>query len=566
MAIKYSEEWNIIYISQLIREKPEWKRKCKDISIVAKWKSEIESQFRDKTNYFEEIWDYTMKELEWYIRIERNFPGFEKNGFTIGCDDKVVFSDTVVDSKTKEKLATCVSNFVNHEFKDTDPDYHPGSNDQVVDIVHPSLYPLQYGVTPYNATRNEKCMSIIQLDESVGKCKYGADTWAQSESFLWLPALMSFPKDSWNSTAYQFQSYINNLHPKYEDLYHVIEDVFNSAVPGLNFVLSRYKTKPFNRIPVTNSSYYTEEWDEKTNEYWEREDQENSSNDEYETFYAQRVNYLKPLTINYEQDPPVDYTFDLRDTFGYLKVIVKLANIELTPEKPFYAGGTWHIEGTINEDIVATILYYYDCDNITESRLTFRSTFEDPDYVQGDTIALEKLFGLKDGDIMNRIVGDIECREGRLLLFPNGFQHKVELFSLEDKTRAGHRKILCIFLVDPYNDKVVTTAQVPPQQPSWHEQDKIDEPLREQYLKERAELDVNNEFFNPPEKWDMLQFFGSKWRHEVDELKNRDGKGTWPMSLDEAKEIRKKLMEERKVPEDPEDDLAFTRGFALCEH
>ncbi|KAK9597073.1 hypothetical protein V6Z92_003532 [Aspergillus fumigatus] len=30
-----------------------------------------------------------------------------------------------------------------------------------------------------------------------------------------------------------------------------------------------------------------------------------------------------------------------------LQVIVKLANIELTPEKPEYAGGSWHIEGQL---------------------------------------------------------------------------------------------------------------------------------------------------------------------------------------------------------------------------
>ena len=28
-----------------------------------------------------------------------------------------------------------------------------------------------------------------------------------------------------------------------------------------------------------------------------------------------------------------------------LQVVVKLANIELTPEKPTYEGGTWHVEG-----------------------------------------------------------------------------------------------------------------------------------------------------------------------------------------------------------------------------
>jgi hypothetical protein len=30
-----------------------------------------------------------------------------------------------------------------------------------------------------------------------------------------------------------------------------------------------------------------------------------------------------------------------------IQVIVKLANIHLTPEKPEYGGGTWHVEGQL---------------------------------------------------------------------------------------------------------------------------------------------------------------------------------------------------------------------------
>ena len=41
--------------------------------------------------------------------------------------------------------------------------------------------------------------------------------------------------------------------------------------------------------------------------------------------------------------------FDLRKDFSAngLQIIVKLANIELTPEKPEYEGGTWHVEGQL---------------------------------------------------------------------------------------------------------------------------------------------------------------------------------------------------------------------------
>ena len=51
---------------------------------------------------------------------------------------------------------------------------------------------------------------------------------------------------------------------------------------------------------------------------------------------------------------------------------LRLANIELTPESPEYEGGTWHVEGQLNEHICATALYYYDNENIMPSQLAFR--------------------------------------------------------------------------------------------------------------------------------------------------------------------------------------------------
>jgi hypothetical protein len=40
---------------------------------------------------------------------------------------------------------------------------------------------------------------------------------------------------------------------------------------------------------------------------------------------------------------------DLKEEYAVrgLQIIVKLANIHLTPEKPNYAGGTWHVEGQL---------------------------------------------------------------------------------------------------------------------------------------------------------------------------------------------------------------------------
>ena len=45
-------------------------------------------------------------------------------------------------------------------------------------------------------------------------------------------------------------------------------------------------------------------------------------------------------------EPP---KFDLKARYAErgLQVIVKLANIELTPEKPEYEGDSWHVEGQL---------------------------------------------------------------------------------------------------------------------------------------------------------------------------------------------------------------------------
>jgi hypothetical protein len=41
-----------------------------------------------------------------------------------------------------------------------------------------------------------------------------------------------------------------------------------------------------------------------------------------------------------------------------LQVILKLANIEVTPKKPEHSGGAWHAQGELIEHICAAALYY----------------------------------------------------------------------------------------------------------------------------------------------------------------------------------------------------------------
>jgi Protein of unknown function (DUF4246) len=128
-----------------------------------------------------------------------------------------------------------------------------------------------------------------------------------------------------------------------------------------------------------------------------------------------------------------------------LQVIVKMATIELTPEKPDFPAGGWHvshsspqplsiamntinallinpqIEGQLNERIVATSLYYVDSENITSSQLAFRmQTDRDQDDLHHH---LERIYGTNlgagGGGSCLQNYGTVETREGRLLAFPN---------------------------------------------------------------------------------------------------------------------------------------------------
>ena len=73
-------------------------------------------------------------------------------------------------------------------------------------------------------------------------------------------------------------------------------------------------------------------------------------NDEVEI----REQHYKEFVIGAKQAEPEDFEppfgvsrVNLREEFGTsgVQVIVKLASIFLTPEKPDYPGGSWHIEG-----------------------------------------------------------------------------------------------------------------------------------------------------------------------------------------------------------------------------
>lgn len=173
-----------------------------------------------------------------------------------------------------------------------------------------------------------------------------------------------------------------------------------------------------------------------------------------------------------------------------------------------------------NEHICATALYYYYSENITESRLSFRqqSCQEDTyviEYEDGHYEWLSEIFCCEDGGPGVQKVGSVACAEGRLLTFPNILQHRVQPFRLADPTKKGERKIQALFLVDP-NIRVISTANVPPQQKDW---------WSEELLKggtfEKLSAELQQQIF--------------------------EGVDEFPIGMEDAKLLRLRLMNERRA-------------------
>ena len=63
-------------------------------------------------------------------------------------------------------------------------------------------------------------------------------------------------------------------------------------------------------------------------------------------------------------------------------------------------------------------------------------------------------------------IGDVVTKIHRCVAFPNLYQHQVQPFHLEDRTRPGYMKTLALFLVDPTR-RIPSATNVAPQQREW---------------------------------------------------------------------------------------------------
>ena len=179
------------------------------------------------------MFDFLISELEWYASQYD-----EVTGIGYSTVPGTFFSDSLITTTEKNSLKSAVS-----LLEDQMPslNWHPGSNDQVLDLVHPSLYPYVRGRTRrFTAIKKNSSTGTVHaiIDllsgdrhpihpssplESLQYCGSGIKssslpgrdpyefTWGEKSKYQWLPVNVFISQEQ----PYQarFLSYINNLHP-----------------------------------------------------------------------------------------------------------------------------------------------------------------------------------------------------------------------------------------------------------------------------------------------------------------------------------------------------------------
>ncbi|KAJ4357142.1 uncharacterized protein N0V89_001717 [Didymosphaeria variabile] len=616
-----------------LTDKPNWRKKVWDEEIVNKWREEAKiipdikwwniatkgkGRFEEQPQEEDEIesyhpyqfhrcqlegvvndntFDCSIKEL----RSKASY--FDKTGIVVTMDAcaSVAKSDSLIPSELHDELCEASRKLIADQSHA--PDWHPNSKDMVLDLVHPSMYPLIYGRS--KVFREE----LVGIDDAVSKWSGKGDVIAKdkrtydeerdehnyriggsihpkywNDTYQWLPANLSFQDDG----AVKFTSYINNLHPqKYGGMYHTIEKLIETALPLWDQCL--------NPDVLTNVDREHEDYAGGA-ENWIPSDPQELAHikvnwDEvrlrdFPTRHADDDNELKWILLRKARMPEAEYKdvehapkegtrlFDKFRDIG-LQVIVKMVSIELTPEKPDFPAGGWHVEGQMNEHICATALYYLDSENVTTSSLSFRmqtDAYMTDEYSVGQQAYswLEQIWGTElsyQGACLQNY-GSVETHHGRLLAFPNVFQHRVSPFSLADKTRPGHRRFIALWLVDPHQ-RIISTANVPPQQQDWwlssvsgDDMESRDTapgqvPAEVLSLMEKMSLDspsLAKEGKLPPELMEMA------WEH----FKTSEDKVL--LSEEEAKEHRVKLMKMRTAFVDHSEEMWHKHTYSFCEH
>ncbi|KAF5681277.1 hypothetical protein FHETE_66 [Fusarium heterosporum] len=226
-----------------LTDKPRWWLKINDEEIVARWKKEVLAMdwksYLKHADFTSAMADACIQEL----RVKAEL--YEKTGLIPVYDYSVAVlkSDTIMTAEPARSLQEAVK--VLEDVVPEKKDWHPRSRGQVLDLVHPSLWPLVYGRSRILLSHviglqdafnyeGEPVMICAPADDDCyryskgGFCGQGFPV--LSNRFQWLPCDVALDPIT---GGVQIASYINNLHPQQQaHLYPIIETFIRESLPA----------------------------------------------------------------------------------------------------------------------------------------------------------------------------------------------------------------------------------------------------------------------------------------------------------------------------------------------
>lgn len=382
-----------------ITDKPNWTSKVQD------WCTNYVSHCCHQLKYVDGL-DIS-RDMVHYLDEELHYLAehFEKTGLISVYDGDIVKSDSAIPESLKVALQAAAVRL--EDVSESERDWHPGTDGQVLDLVHPSLFPVVFGLTRVVADRE------LSIEEGLARSGNGVilpkfnkelghhepaqhdsggsensdhsspeDPWENgskqySRDYQWMPCEVKFrpteeAEDGEEKESFRCEitSYINNLHPDdHKELYSIIEQVLTRTIPLWNATLGPLEkgeypvrighgdvqyTIDFENLPkdLLLKNIIKEHGDGKDENEDIDEEEELDRQWEWE-MTLQKHTLILPEPGNFEEPKDWSTAFKLQERYAEkgLQVIVKMANIHLTPEKPEYPGGTWHIEGQLVRSI-----------------------------------------------------------------------------------------------------------------------------------------------------------------------------------------------------------------------
>ena len=345
-----------------------------------------------------------------------------------------------LDKKNVNKILVEIENY-SRKIK---VDYHPFSDNKVIDIVHPSLYPFVKGKSKLKKNYNK-----LEINDK------NTDYWNrpyEKSKYQWLPTDFQIDKNG----KCTIDGYINNIPNNEINIKKNIESLFTEILPEFERVWNYINTIKL----------------------YDDEDIELYFLDNNKTCLTKKLinNSLKNRK---------------------LQVITKIITIDLDNSS---LDGAWHVEGMSHENIVATAvcileqtpdfkatLYFKRRFTICEANLIHLNTGQTrPEYLN-DYLGYSSN---SNKEVIPGLVplGKINTNSESVIVFPNSHIHKLDVSC----KKGGKRKVLVFWLINP-DKTIISTSNVEEQQNTKYFTRKEAEDIRLKLMEERK---YNKQKFN----------------------------------------------------------------------